>query len=107
MVSRGAARECSPGREPGVFFRYAYPGLAPGATLCRRSAAEYRRGCQHEFAALQRLQERDEILPILVRQIQPKGMSFHSRDAARVKPLLECLYCAAVLQRTAVPHTSK
>ena len=56
---------------------------------------------------LQCLQERDEIFPILVRQTQPKGMSFHSRDAARVKPLLECLYCAAVLQRTAVPHTSK
>ncbi len=64
MNSRGAATECSPGREPGVFFRHdlspgakesfgvfrpfgaafpndTYPGLAPGATLCRRSAAEY------------------------------------------------------------------
>jgi len=56
MNSRGAATECSPGREPGVFFRYdlspggakesfgfsapgaafrndTYPGLAPEATL--------------------------------------------------------------------------
>src|SRR6266446_2479807 len=63
MNSRGAATECSPGREPGVFFRHdlspgakesfgvfrpfgaafpndTYPGLAPGATLCRRSAAD-------------------------------------------------------------------
>ena len=68
MNSRGAATECSPGREPGVFFRHdlsprgakesfgvfrpfgaafpndSYPGLAPGATLCRRSAAEYSTG---------------------------------------------------------------
>ena len=68
MNSRGAATECSPGREPGVFFRHdlsprgakesfgvfrpfgaafpndTYPGLAPGATLCRRSAAEYSTG---------------------------------------------------------------
>src|SRR6267142_7140377 len=66
-LSPGGAKECSPGREPGVFFRHdlspggtkdsfgifrpsgaafrndTYPGLAPGATLCRRSAAEYRR----------------------------------------------------------------
>ena len=70
MNSRGAATECSPGRKPGVFFRHdlspggakesfgifrpsgaafrndTYPGLAPGATLCRRSAAEYRRRFQ-------------------------------------------------------------
>src|SRR5438876_10789909 len=68
LASRGAATECSPGREPGVFFRHdlsprgakesfgvfrpfgaafpndTYPGLAPGATLCRRSAAEYSTG---------------------------------------------------------------
>src|SRR5437879_4540056 len=68
MNSRGAATECSPGREPGVFFRHdlsprgakesfgvfrpfgaafpndTYPGLAPGAALCRRSAAEYSTG---------------------------------------------------------------
>src|SRR6266403_5800218 len=68
MNSRGAATECSPGREPGGFlstrsqpggakesfgvFRPfgaafpndSYPGLAPGATLCRRSAAEYSTG---------------------------------------------------------------
>src|SRR6266478_8883984 len=67
MNSRGAATECSPGREPGVFFRHdlspgakesfgvfrpfgaafpndTYPGLAPGATLCRRSVAEYSTG---------------------------------------------------------------
>ena len=66
-LSRGAATECSPGREPGAFFRndlspggakessqsFAPPGLrstttptpgSPGATLCRRSAAEYGRG---------------------------------------------------------------
>src|SRR5438445_10976587 len=68
MNSRGAATECSPGSQPGVFFRHdlssggakesfgvfrpfgaafpndTYPGLAPGATLCRRSAAEYSTG---------------------------------------------------------------
>ena len=70
MDSRGAATECSPGRKPGVFFRDdlspvgakdsfaptglvcqndTYPGLAPGATLCRRSAAEYRRGFQRKL----------------------------------------------------------
>src|SRR6266850_7227355 len=70
MNSRGAATECSPGRKPGVFFRDdlspvgaknsfaptglvcqndTYPGLAPGATLCRRSAAEYRRGFQRKL----------------------------------------------------------
>src|SRR6267142_1780364 len=58
--SRGAATECSPGRKPGVGVVLAHqprrcervfrpygaelvskenPGLAPGATLCRRSAA--------------------------------------------------------------------
>ncbi len=65
MNSRGAATECSPGREPGVFCQHdlspggakesfgifrpgaafrndTYPALAPGAILCRRSAAEYR-----------------------------------------------------------------
>src|SRR5881296_1600419 len=62
VLSRGAAIECSPGRKPGVFFRDdlspvgakdsfaptglvcqndTYPGLAPGATLCRRSAASH------------------------------------------------------------------
>ena len=68
MNSRGAATECGPGREPGAFFRHGlspggakesfgifrpsgaafrndtYPGLAPGATLCRRSAAELQGG---------------------------------------------------------------
>ena len=63
LFSRGAATECSPGRKPGVgvvserspggakdserLFRPSgaeivskeNPGLAPGATLCRRSAA--------------------------------------------------------------------
>jgi len=62
VFSRGAATECSPGRKPGVgvvperspggakdserIFRPGAeilskenPGLAPGATLCRRSAA--------------------------------------------------------------------
>ena len=58
--SRGAATECSPGRKPGVGVVLAHqprrgervfrpygaeivskenPGLTPGATLCRRSAA--------------------------------------------------------------------
>src|SRR5882672_12283898 len=37
MVSRGAARECSPGREPGVFFRH---DLSPvGAKECSESFA--------------------------------------------------------------------
>src|SRR5437899_10371255 len=70
MNSRGAATECNPGRKPGVFFRDVlspvgakesfaptglvyqndtYPGLSPGATLCRRSAAEYRRGFQRKL----------------------------------------------------------
>ncbi len=72
MNSRGAATECSPGREPGVFCQHdlspggakesfgifrpgaafrndTYPGLAPGAILCRRSAAEYRRGFQRDL----------------------------------------------------------
>src|SRR5438445_13285242 len=61
--SRGAATECSPGRKPGVGVVLAHqprrgervfrpygaeilskenPGLAPGATLSRRSAAGYR-----------------------------------------------------------------
>src|SRR5437899_12840330 len=66
VLSRGAAIECSPGRKPGVFFRDdlspvgakdsfaptglvcqndTYPGLAPGATLCRRSAPVIRMRC--------------------------------------------------------------
>src|SRR5213594_2341415 len=76
MNSRGAATECSPGREPGVFFRHdlsprgaiesfgvfrpfgaafpndTYPGLAPGATLCRRSAAEYSTGFQRKLTMI-------------------------------------------------------
>src|SRR5258705_13163210 len=60
VFSRGAATECSPGRKPGVGVVLAHqprrgdrvfrpygaeivskenPGLTPGATLCRRSAA--------------------------------------------------------------------
>src|SRR3989454_10823069 len=63
VFSRGAATECSPGRKPGVGVVLAHqprrgerdfrpygaeilskenPGLAPGATLSRRSAAGYR-----------------------------------------------------------------
>src|SRR2546428_426263 len=66
VFSRGAATECSPGRKPGLgvvperspggakdserLFRPSgaeivskeNPGLAPGATLCRRSAAVHR-----------------------------------------------------------------
>ena len=44
MSSRGAALECSLGREPGEWCRFglASPGLAPGATLSRRSAAGIR-----------------------------------------------------------------
>src|SRR5882724_6450929 len=56
LASRGAAAECSPGREPGVFFRH---DLSPGgAKESSQSCAPYRGCVQKQHLPVAALYER-------------------------------------------------